>query len=176
MSDRPIAALKEQLAIVKRNYETAMTAKLKYGINVPINIENEIVEAEKNIRMLEDALDEANRGGSPDFVSIGYSSLTSMYNLLYHRVQEIDQTQRSLETDVAKIREAVLTTPKRWVARLLVIGLVMLVWTLWVVSETREYFLAVPLWGLAISACLLVLSFLIWWLTNGGDDETGHHS
>jgi hypothetical protein len=82
----------------------------------------------------------------------------------------VEERVTALERDVRRLWGMIKPGPRQAVARVVFFVLLGVCWSMWMIKEVRDWFIAHPLQAIAISLAMLVAALIIRWLP---EDE--HH-
>jgi hypothetical protein len=82
----------------------------------------------------------------------------------------LDHRVSTLERDVRRLWGIIKPSPRQQTAKLIFWGLLVLLWSMWMIKEIRDWLMAYPFQAVAITLALIVAALIIRWLP---EDE--HH-
>jgi hypothetical protein len=115
-----------------------------------------------------DAYEASKPGGNRTYVYLGKSTRSRQTDgdaptPIEHRVS-------TLERDVRRLWGVIRPSPRQMTARLLFWGLLVALWSMWMIKEVRDWLIAFPFQAIAITLALIIAALIIRWLP---EDE--HH-
>ena len=87
------------------------------------------------------------------------------------KVAPIEHRVSSLEVEVRRLWAALKPGPRLLVAKIVFYGLLVGLWSMWMVKEVRDWFLLHPAQAIVITLAVLLAALIIRWLPEDNHDE-----
>lgn len=83
----------------------------------------------------------------------------------------IEYRVSTLERDVRRLWSIVAPGPRQMTAKLLFWGLLVALWSMWMIKEVRDWLISYPFQAIAITLALVIAALIIRWLPEGGGHD-----
>jgi hypothetical protein len=88
----------------------------------------------------------------------------------HEQAKPIEHRVSTLERDVKRLWGVIRPSPRQQTAKLIFWGLLVMLWSMWMIKEIRDWLMSYPFQAVAITLALVVAALIIRWLP---EDE--HH-
>lgn len=167
-------SLQRQLEIHRNNLAALEEQAATYGLQIPLNVHNEMVHARQQIDQLESLLATAAADGAAVDVDIdsGLDTLLRAMTLIQQRMDAMLRAYLEDRERVAVLWRRAHPSIKHRLSIGVAVGFVALTCILWYIKEFRDVFLTTPLLAVLVTAALLAVGPMVYLF--GRDDPYGN--
>lgn len=155
-------SLQRQLEIHRNNLAALEEQAASYGLQIPLNVVNEIDHARREIEKLEQLLAQNNGSNVEMDIDSGYDALLSAMVYIQRRMEKLLTAVTEDRARVEVLWRRAHPSLKHRLAISTAVGFLVMTASLWYVKDFRDVLLSTPAMALLITAALLTVAPMVY--------------